>query len=153
MVGRPWRTIIVATFALFLVVQGYFSFAIKPEPYPSIRMPNFGTAAAKDGTYIVPLARVDIVNQDGSIQPVSATEIMEGFRFSTARPSYDYMFLSSDPSKIPPSVKVWLRERIHEINADSRPVELKMCWQKSAVSVFDASIVRSEPCTWKIIQL
>ena len=150
---RPWRVIAVGMFAIILVGQGVFSFAIKPEPYPSVRMPNFGTAASSDGTFDVPLARAEVVNVDGSIDAISPTALMAEFRFSTARPSFDYLFQRSEPSKITPKVRHWLRERIAEIAADTQPAELRMCWQKSSVSLSDASVVRSEPCLWKVVTL
>jgi len=152
-VDRPWRLTVVCVFAVILVAQGFFSFVIKPEPYPSIRMPNFGTAASSDGTFDVPLARAEVVNEDGSVEAISPTALMAEFRFSTARPSYDYLFQRSEPSKITPEVRRWLRERIADIAADTHPAELRMCWQKSSVSLSDASVVRSESCQWKVVTL
>ncbi|WP_197382506.1 hypothetical protein [Mycolicibacterium mengxianglii] len=140
-------------FAAALVVQGYFSFAIKPEPYPSVRMPNFGPAADSNGTFGVTLARAEVVSSDGTAQPISSTELMSEFRFSTARPSYDYMFMSSDTSRITPEVRAWLRKRTEELVKSHRPVELKMCWQRSTFSLYDAKITDQGPCVWKAVTL
>lgn len=150
---RPWRTMTVAAFAALLVVQGYFSFTVKPEPYPSIRMPNFGTAAAEDGTFEISVARAEVVNEDGTVQQLSPTDLMNEFRFSTARPSYDYLFLKSDPSGVTPEVQEWLRNRLRVLTPDRDPVELRMCWRQTVVSVSDASVVSQRPCVWKVVPL
>lgn len=153
MVNRPWRTITVACFAVLLVAQGYYSFAVKPEPYPTIRMPNFGTAAAADGTFVITIARAEVVSGDGSVQSISPTELMEEFRFSTARPSYDYLFNSADPGQVTEPVRSWLRGRIEALGKGSDPVEMRMCWQRSAIRIADASPASATPCTWKVVAL
>ena len=149
----PWRSCTVVVFAILLVVQGYFSFVIKPEPYPSIRMPNFGFAAAEDGTFEISMARAEVLTSDGSLQSLSPAELMAEFRFSTARPSYDYLFLSDQSPGVTPAVKNWLRERIKQLGMPGSPVEIRMCWHRPSVSVKDASIVRDTPCTWRSIRL
>src|SRR3954470_201514 len=153
MVHRPWRTVTVAGFAVLLILQGYYSFATKPEPYPTIRMPNFGLAATKSGTFDITLAQADAVGKDGRVTPVPLSELMADFWFSTARPCYDYLFLSSNPSKVTPAVQGWLRQRLDDIGVAGRPVELRMCWRRTAISVYDASIVRESPCVWKVVRL
>lgn len=150
---RPWRTMTVAAFAALLVAQGYLSFSVKPEPYPSIRMPNFGTAAAEDGTFEISVARAEVVDEDGSVQQISPADLMNEFRFSTARPSYDYLFLKADPSVVTPEVEDWLRNRLRVLVPDREPAELRMCWRQTVVSVSDASVVSQRPCVWKVVRL
>lgn len=151
---RPWRLVTVTVFGALLVVQGFFSFIILPEPYPTIRMPGFGLAATTDGTLPVVIAHAEAIDENGSVQAISPTSLMNQFRFSTARPSYDYLFgTTSNPALITPEVKEWLRNRIEVVSGGTRAVEVRMCWQKTDVSVFDASLVRQEPCVWRAIKL
>jgi hypothetical protein len=149
----PWRTITVVAYGAALVIQGYLSFTTTPEPYPSIRMPNFGLAASPDGTLGATFTRAQYVDKDGSVRPISATELMSEFRFSTARPSYDYLFRSASQSRITPAVREWLRQRIIELNPGANPSEFRACWQDSRVSLVDASIIPTEACVWKAIPL
>lgn len=149
---RPWRTVLVCSFAALLALQGYLSFIVHPEPYPSIRMPSFGVAAASDKTFGVTFASAEATARDGTTRPISIPQLMEEFRYSTARPSYDYLFLSADPSSITPSVKNWLRDRI-ETTTGIEPTELRMCWQKNLISVVDSTVVKEAPCVWKVITL
>jgi hypothetical protein len=148
-----WRTVSVAVFAAFLVAQGYLSFVTKPEPYPTVRMPNFGTAAARDGTFRISVARADVLYSDGTVGQISPTDLMAEFRFSTARPSYDYLFLTSEPSKITPGVKKWLLGRVEDLSDGVHPIEVRMCWYRLAISVDDATSVRMEPCVWRVVKL
>lgn len=152
MAERPWRTVTVVLFVFLLAAQGVYSFAVKPEPYPSIRMPDFGPAAAPDKTFKLPIARAEVVNRDGSSRAVSPYELMADFHFDMARPSYDYLFKSSDPSMITPSVKIWLRNRLGEIEPGAEPTELRMCWQPTTISLTDASVVGQEPCAWRVVK-
>lgn len=149
----PWRVALVTAFAALLVVQGYLSFAVKPEPYPSIRMPNFGTAAAPDDTYDITVAQAEVVDADGSVRPLSPTQLMDQFRFSTARPSYDYLFRTADATTLTGPVRSWLRERIELIDGAGDPVAVRMCWRRSTISLADASVVRETPCEWKVVAL
>jgi hypothetical protein len=151
--NRPWRTIAVAVLGLILAVQGYFALAIDPEPYPAIRMPGFSKAPSKDGTFGTTVARADVVFRDGNVLPISPTELMSQFRFSTAQPSYDYLFKSNDASLITPAVKEWLRRRIGTIHGAGLPVELRMCWQDAKVGVVDATLTEIAPCEWKSVTL
>jgi hypothetical protein len=151
--NRPWRILVVLVFAGLLLIQGVFSFAIEPEPYPAIRMPAFGITADNHGNFDMRISRAEVVNEDGSIQPVQTMELMDEFSYDMARPSYDYLFLTSPPSSITPTVKAWLRRRIQDVHGSSRPAELRMCWQEIAISVYDASVAHETPCIWKVIEL
>jgi hypothetical protein len=149
----PWHVIVVSVFALLLIGQGVVSFLVKPEPYPTIRMPNFGLAPTRDGRMRVTFARLEAVGADGTTRTIDASEVMSTFRFSAARPSYDHLFRHADPSTLSPPVKAWLRERIEAVNQGSRPTEVRMCWQQSDVSVVDASTVAEQPCVWRTMLL
>jgi hypothetical protein len=149
----PWHLVVVAAFALLLVAQGYLSFAAKHEPYPTVRMPSFGPAASRDGVVRLTFARLEATGQDGSTRVIAVSALMDEFRFSAARPSYDHLFQGVDPSKLSPRVLAWLRERIEFLTRDFRPVEARLCWQPSEVSVVDASVVRDEPCRWTVVAL
>jgi hypothetical protein len=149
----PWRLIVVVAFALLLIGQGYLSFAIRPEPYPSIRMPSFGPAAKDDGTVGVTFAHVEAIGSNGSVRQIPVVELMDDFRFSTARPSFDYIFRDSEPSRIPPSVKSWLRERLDKIDSGIDATAVRICWQVSRVRISDSSVASEQPCTWKTVVL
>lgn len=149
----PWRTITVAFFGLLLVFQGFLSFVVVPEPYPAIRMPQFGRAAASDGTLQVSIIRAEVVNQDGSILRVSPGDLMSDFRASSAGPSFDYLFSPGKSERITPAVKQWLTDKISEVDGGKTPTELRICFRASRVSAVDATILSQKPCEWTVIEL
>lgn len=116
-------------------------------------MPSFGPAAKDDGTVGVTFAHVEAIGSNGSIRQISVVELMDDFRFSTARPSFDYVFRDSEPSHISASVRTWLRERIDEIDSRIDATAIRICWQASRVRVSDSSVAGEQPCAWKTIVL
>jgi hypothetical protein len=151
--ARPWRVILVLVFTLVLVVQGFLSFAIRPEPYPIIRMPSFGMATSTDGTYPVTFISAEVEFADGASESISPYAIMAPFRFSTARPSYDYMFGPSRAGELTDDVVLWLADRVVQVSGRPDAQEIRMCWKKADVNVRDASISNAESCDWTVIEL
>lgn len=149
---RPWRTITLAVFLLALVVQGFLSFAIRPEPYPTIRMPAFGLAASPEGTIQVTFVSAVATFDDGTTESIEPTEIMSQFRFSTARPSWDYVFHPDRPNDPSDEVVTWLGERVEALTG-RRAVELGMCWMTADVDIRDASLLNEQPCQWRVVPL
>ncbi|WP_157575876.1 hypothetical protein [Mycobacterium sp. GA-2829] len=96
---------------------------------------------------------MEAIGSDGSIRQIPVAELMDDFRFSTARPSFDYVFRDSEPSHISPSVKSWLRERIGEIDSGIDATAVRICWQASKVRISDSSVASEPPCAWKTIVL
>jgi hypothetical protein len=151
--GPPWHVIVVSTFAVPLIGQGALSFLVEPEPYPTVRMPNFGRAPTPEGRMRVTSARMEAVGADGTTRTVDASALMSTFRFSAARPSYDHLLRNAEPSTLSGPAKAWLRARIETLNQGVRPIEVRMCWQQSEVSVVDGSTVHQQPCTWRTLPL
>lgn len=149
----PWRTVLVAAFGCVLIMQGYYSFATRPEPYPTVRMPSFAYTAASDGTFELVMTRADVLFEDGTVRPVEVSDLMSDFRYSTARPSYDFLFLKSDTSQAPPALRDWIRERVELLHPGVRAVRIDMCWQPTRLSVKDASIVSKDGCVLRTVKL
>lgn len=148
----PWRTVLVGAFLLALILQGFVSFAVRPEPYPAIRMPSFGLAATAEGTYEVTFVSAIARFADGSTEKVTPSAIMEPFRFSTARPSWDYLFGPRSDLEPGASALAWLSDRVEELTG-RRAAELAMCWRTADVSIVDAAVRDEKPCEWKRFEL
>jgi hypothetical protein len=149
----PWHVVVVGFFTLLLLTQGGISFLVRPEPYPTIRMPGFGYAPTRDGRVQVSFARLEAVDAGGATRTVAVSDVMRTFRFSAARPSFDYLFRDADPSRLSPAGRAWLRARIETLTDGFHPTQVRMCWQKSDVSVADASTMSEQSCTWKAVAL
>lgn len=144
--GRPWRLVLVALFLVFLAIQGAISFKVRPEPYPIIRMPSFGLAASSDGTYPVTFVTGSVDFADGTSAEIDPYAIMSTLRFSTARPSLDYVFGPSAEGEISPNVRDWLRDRVASVTGRDDASDLRLCWEKVSVHVQDAGISDRQPC-------
>lgn len=151
--GRPWRLILVALFLIFLIVQGFVSFKVRPEPYPMIRMPSFGLAASADGTYPVTFIHGSVDFADGSSEDIDPYEIVNTLRFSTARPSLDHVFGSPKGGDVSPHLREWLRGRVETVTGRDDAADLRLCWEDVSVHVKDASISDRQPCKWTEVTL
>ncbi|MBZ4486832.1 hypothetical protein LQ938_02875 [Microbacterium sp. cx-55] len=138
---------------LLLIAQGWISFRVTPEPYPIVRMPSFGLAASPDGTYPATFVRAEASFSDGTSSEIDPYEIMAPFRFSTARPSYDYVFGPERKTEIPSDVIDWLRGRVEELSGGKTPTELRMCWTEADVRLKDAKLENVTPCELTLVEL
>ncbi|MFF7682026.1 hypothetical protein ACFZA2_04620 [Microbacterium sp. NPDC007973] len=145
-VRRPWRLILVASFLAFLAIQGFISFKVRPEPYPMVRMPSFGLAAGTDGTYPVTFVSGSVEFDDGTSADIDPYAIMSTLRFSTARPSLDYVFAPPKGENVSPHLKEWLRGRVQDVTGRDDISDLRLCWEDARVDVKDASVSDRQPC-------
>lgn len=150
---RPWRLILVAGFLILLVIQGFLSFRVRPEPYPVVRMPAFGMAATAEGTYPVTFVSGSIDFPDGTSADIDPYAIMSTLRFSTARPSLDYVFAPPKVVDVSDHLRDWLRGRVESLTGRNDATELRLCWEKVTVHVEDARISDREPCQWTEVSL
>lgn len=150
---RPWRLILVAGFLILLVIQGFLSFRVRPEPYPVVRMPAFGMAATAEGTYPVTFVSGSVDFTDGTSADIDPYAIMSTLRFSTARPSLDYVFAPPKDVDVSDHLRDWLRGRVESVTGRDDATELRLCWEKVTVHVEDARISDREPCQWTEVSL
>lgn len=151
--GRPWRLIVVAAFLIFLAIQGVVSFKVTPEPYPMIRMPSFGLAASAQGTYPVTFISGEVDFGDGTSADIDPYAIVNTLRFSTARPSLDYVFKPPKGGDVSDHLRDWLRGRVESVTGRDDATDLRLCWEDVSVHVEDASISDRQPCEWTEVVL
>jgi hypothetical protein len=150
---RPWRLTLVAAFLIFLAIQGFISFKMRPEPYPMIRMPSFGLAASADGTYPVTFVSGEVDFTDGTSAGIDPYAIMSTLRFSTARPSLDYVFKPPKTGDVSDHLREWLRGRVQSVTGRDDAIDLRLCWEDVSVHVRDARISDGQPCEWTEVAL
>jgi len=151
--GRRSGLIIVAAFLVLLVVQGFYSFRVSPEPYPVIRMPGFAGAASVEGTRPVTFVEGAVDFSDGTTVEVDPAEVMKALRFSTARPTLDHVFDPTETRERSPELLAWLREQVEGITGRTDADAIRFCWQKALVHVEDASVTDRSPCEWTEVDL
>lgn len=139
----------VVLFGSLLLGQGVYSFAVEPEPYPAVRMPSFGAAPTRDGLFPSRMVSITVTYVDGSVANPRVSELMNGVRFSAARPTLDFAFA---PGKtIDQPSRSWLQDRARDIGPGSDPESVEICWQNAAVDVRNAHIVNAKPCETTVV--
>ncbi|WP_382307699.1 hypothetical protein [Herbiconiux sp. UC225_62] len=140
------RLLVVVLFAIFLAAQGALSFVTKPEPYPSIRMPGFGTSPSSDGLFSTSQTLITIRYDDGTATTPAIEELMHGVRFSVAGPAFNHVFPAAGSGQISDAVRVWLREKAFELGDGAQPMTLEICRISAHVNVQTGQIVDQTPC-------
>ncbi|WP_285240045.1 hypothetical protein [Pseudarthrobacter sp. MEB009] len=139
----------LAVFGALLLGQGVYSFAVEPEPYPTVRMPSFGAAPTRAGLFASRMAYVKVTYADGSTVNPRVSEIMDGVRFSAARPTLNYVFKPGKP--VDDDTRLWLAARAKAVGGGSEPTSVEVCWQDAAVDVHDARVVNAKPCETTVV--
>jgi hypothetical protein len=143
------RLTALAVFGAVLLAQGVYSFAVEPEPYPTVRMPSFGAAPTRAGLFPSRMVQVTVTYQDGSSVSPRVSEIMDGVRFSAARPTLNYVFKPGKP--VDDETRAWLQARAKAVGPGSEPASVEVCWQDAAVNVEDAQVVNAKPCETTVV--
>lgn len=139
----------VILFGGLLFVQGVYSFAVEPEPYPAIRMPSFGAAPTKDGLFPSRMVSIKVTYVDGSTGNPRVSELMNGVRFSAARPTLN--FALAPGKSIDEPTRSWLRDRAKEVGPGADPANVEICWQDAAVDIRNAHVVNAQPCETTVV--
>lgn len=147
------RAAITVAFIGALVVQAGVSFALEQEPYPGIRMPSFGSAPNRAGMFPTVVATTKITYADGSMLEPHVTELMNDFRFSSARYSFDYMFKPGSTVEPGPEVLTWLSAEARELGGGKEPKRIDMCWTKTDLDIRTASYENAGECELTVINL
>lgn len=143
------RLMALAVFGGLLLSQGVYSFAVEPEPYPAVRMPSFGASPTRAGLFPGRMAYVKVTYADGSTVNPRISEIMDGVRFSAARPTLNYVF---KPGKaVDDQTRLWLKTRAKAVGDGSEPTAVEVCWQDAAVDVHNAQVVGAKPCETTVV--
>lgn len=143
------RLTALLAFGGLLLAQGVYSFAVEPEPYPTVRMPSFGAAPTRTGLFPTRIVNIKVSYADGSTSNPRVSELMDGVRFSAARPSLNYAF---KPGKqIDTETRSWLERRAQALGGGPKPSSVEICWQDAAVNVSDASVVNAKPCDTTVV--
>ncbi|WP_146070852.1 hypothetical protein [Arthrobacter sp. B1805] len=140
---RVWGLI---GFCGFLVAQGLVSFVVEPEPYPTVRMPGFGSAPQADGTWAYTALDVRIHYEDGSSISPHISELLSGIRFSSAKASANFLLGPEASGEVDPETRQWLHERAANLNDGAEPSSVQFCWRKTTIDIADASVDTSVPC-------
>lgn len=149
---RYRRTAVVALVGGLLALQSVYSFAVHPEPYPTIRMPAFGAAGAASGEFELRTAKVAVEDRDGRSESIRVQQVMSGFPFSVSAPTFAYLFAPDAPDPDPATV-AWLTKRLEKVTGRSDLRAMRVCWQDQTIRIDDASVVSAAPCTWRQVSL
>lgn len=152
------RLAIVVAFGLFLVLQGVYSFATTPEPYPSVRMPSFGASPNSEGLFPTPSLDITVHYADGFTAQPGPGELSGDIRYSSIRTSLDYAFRpskSGTPSSRSDDAELrnWLRDNASAIHPESEPVRVDFCWRASAIDISDGTLVKPDQCELASVEL
>lgn len=128
------RLTITIIFCGALLLQGIYAFVVRPEPYPAVRMPAFMQAAASDGTFPTTVATIEFSYADGSTVHPEVSELLNDFRYSVTRSSFDYMF-KPPASHVDADVLDWLRVRAMQLGNGAEPTSVTFTWRKTAVDL------------------
>ena len=78
---------------------------------------------------------------------------MDSLRFSTARPSLDYVFGPSASHDWSPELLEWLRTRVQAVTGRTDASAIRFCWQSAEVNIHDASVADGGECEWTEVRL
>lgn len=147
------RGLLTIAFVGALVVQAGVSFALEDEPYPGIRMPAFGSAPNRAGMFPTVVATAKITYADGTTLEPHVTELMNDFRFSSARYSFDYMFKPDSTVEPDSEVLAWLSAGARELGDGKEPERIDLCWTKTDLDIRSASYENASECESTVIDL
>lgn len=147
------RALVLVAFVGALVVQAGASFIIEPEPYPAVRMPSFGSAPNKAGIFPTVAATAKITFTDGTTLEPHVSELMNDFRFSAARYSFDYMFKPTSSVEPDQEVLDWLAGEARELGGGREPDRIDMCWRKNDLDIRTGTYSRVGECESTVIKL
>jgi hypothetical protein len=106
-------------------------------------MPGFGTAPNREGIFTMNQETISLGYSDGHVVDVTAQDLMSDFRYSSARPSVNYMFKpkkDGTPPDVDENVVDWLRLRAQDLGDGSMPQYIEFSWQPIKVDVRDVGI-------------
>lgn len=148
------RVLVLGGLIVLLLAQGLVSFTTSPEPYPTVRMPGFGTAPNSAGIITTTQQTVAIGYADGEVIDVSAEDLMADFRYSSVLPSLNFMFKpkkNGSPAEPDAAVVDWLRGRAAALGSGGTPQYVQFTWQPVKVDIRDVGITpSSEPQVTRI---
>lgn len=145
------RVVILTALALALVGQGAGAFLIRPEPYPTVKLPAFGRAATSTGLFPARTLDITIGYVDGSVRHPDVVELMGRFRFSAARTSAEHVFgPESNRGPVRPvdeaDVRAWLADRARVIGHGAAPAYAEFCFRDGQLEISTARYVRRGGC-------
>lgn len=148
------RVFVILGFCALLAVQGVLSFATRPEPYPTIRMPGFAASSIDNERFEnVTTVSVTIEYEDGPTINPHPAELMDDFKPSSARPSLDHVFRVDSGASVSPEVTDWLHDRAQDLGDGNTPTHVEFCWQEVAIEIATAESVDEQPCETTRIEL
>ena len=112
---------------LVLLLQAAWSFSTRPEPFPSVRLPAFGSAATADGVFPKSTVELAITYAEGEDTAVDVRELMTGFAGNSARPSLEWAVTTDDgtTTAAQDQALAWIAGRARTLADDGRePVGL-----------------------------
>lgn len=155
--ARNRRLPILVGFWFVLGVQAAFAVAVV-EPYPALVMPSFAGAAEANGHFPTTRLDISITYDEGPGIATTSSELMDGFRFSSALPSVRYMF-HPDGAGVRRGlvedldVRAWLTERARALGDGRDPAAVNFCWRDEILDVDDGSLSSDGPCDDVLVTL
>lgn len=151
------QLIFVLILGVLLMLQGLYSFATRPEPYPTIRMPSFGDSPTPSGKFANDGIEISVVLVDGAVLHPSPDELAADVRYSSARETLDHAFRPKgsgerNPRADDPEVVSWLASRVTELSPTPAQ-EVRFCWRKRVVDISDAAVERIGPCETEVVDI
>lgn len=140
------RLLAVVALAALLLVQAAWSFSTRPEPYPSVRLPAFGSAATAEGVFPKQAVAVAITYADGPDTVVDVDTLMTGFGPRTAGPSFEWAVLPDGQeqggvSEDREAARAWVADRARALADPGREaVELVVRSCEVDIDVSTASV-------------
>lgn len=151
MAGLSRRVLILLGLIFMLAVQGAYSFVTTPEPYPTIRMPSFGSATSADGSFVADQVKIHVAFADGSDVAVKPAELMDAFSYSSSGPALLHVF-GPDAPQVSPEVTSWLKYQVADLNPSSSPASVTFCFQDADVDVDTGDLINVGPCQTRKVE-
>lgn len=151
------QVIAVAALGIALLGQGLYSFATRPEPYPTVRMPGFGDAPTPSGMFANSGLEVTVRLKDGTELHPNPVDLAGDLRYSAARASLDYAFKPGadgerNPRSTDPEVLDWLSTRTMDLGGQPAS-EVEFCWRKAVIDITDGTVTRPGECEVATVKL
>lgn len=156
--SRSGRLVAVVALSAVLALQGLWSFATNPEPYPTIRLPGFGSVPNANGDFASTWLDITVTYSDGSTAQPNPVDVADNVRYSSARNTLDYAFRPAkdgraNPRAADPVVVEWLRTRPAISESGQIPEAVTFCWRRATVHISDAEVIKEEPCELAVVKL
>jgi hypothetical protein len=150
---RTWRVWLIVALWVVLVAQfvvDTLATSAGQEPYPTITMPAFSAAnVGTDGRARVTERTVQVINRDGTVQPVSVAALLAPLHSGPASLTLDRLLKPSSEVAPEPTHETvdYLKAKTERFASTPDPVGLRVVWQPAILDTRTLTKTLTGPAT------